>query len=320
MRIAVESWAPEYGSPLESGETQEPDTPTDLGVELPVNQWRPIQPSPDTPRPSAIHFVDGVQRIDARVWITPDDGRTQLGICASYAAGIVRCGSWAEVIDTQVRRTVITTVEVPALTTRVGRFEPYTDVAEDSIDELRHGLQRQLADLENEVADRNESGDALVVLDGPVSRGRYRIPGTLGYVKSHHISYLPASLSDVVSRLRPGERTPIFLMQTAWSRYSWYLKLPGGEGHPWSGVVRCEASAEGEVRKFSRMADQTAAVLPDYASERHKEPRAPQNLYPISVLERELRRRLGDAYYISREMKRSARLYPDGSPDATSGQ
>ena len=36
------------------------------------------------------------------------------------------------------------------------------------------------------------------------------------------------------------------------------------------------------------------ATLPRYASESHKDPRAPQNLYPVGGLERELRRRLGD--------------------------
>jgi len=310
VKITIESWAPEYGSPLESGEMEEPEVPTDLEVELPVAEWHPISPSPDTPPPAAIHFVDGVRRIDARVWITPDDDGTQLGICASYAAGVVRCAARAEVIDTQVRRTVISTSGTPALPTRAGRFEPYA-VVEDSIDKLISGLQRRLGSLEVEVAARNDPGDALVVLDGPISWGRDQISGALGYVKTHQRSYLPADLAKVVSQLRPGERTPIFLTETRLNRYSWYLKLPGGEGHSWSGVVRCEALAEGELQKFRALADQTARVLPGYASEQHKEPRAPQNLYPISELERELRRRLGDAYYISRELKRSARTHSE---------
>ena len=307
MKIAVESWAPEYGSSLESGTLDEPETPTDLGVELPVDEWQPIPPSPDTPKPAAIHFVDGVRRIDSRVWLTRDDGVTRMGICASIAAGVVRCGERAEVIDAQVRRALVSTAGAPPLDTQAGRFEPYA-VADDSIDKLLLGLQGQFGNLEVEVAARNDAEDALVVLDGPVSRGRYQIPGALGYVKTHRVSYLPTSLSDVVSRLRPRERTPIFLTQTTWSRYSWYLKLPGGEGHPWAGVVRCEASAEGEVGKFRALADQTAAVLPDYASEPHKETRAPQNLYPISMLERELRRRLGDPAYVNRALRLSARL------------
>ena len=210
-------------------------------------------------------------------------------------------------IDAQVHRALVSTAGAPPLDTQAGRFEPYA-VADDSIDKLLLGLQGQLGNLEVEVAARNDPEGALVVLNGPVSRGRYQIPGALGYVKTHRVSYLPSRVSDVVSRLRPWERTPIFLTQTTWSRYSWYLRLPGGEGHPWAGVVRCEASAEGEVRKFRALADQTAAVLPDYASEPHKETRAPQNLYPISMLERELRRRLGDPAYVNRALRLSARL------------
>ena len=68
------------------------------------------------------------------------------------------------------------------------------------------------------------------------------------------------------------------MTQTTWSRYSWYPRLPGAERHPWSGIVRCEASDEGKVGQFRTLADQTAAVLPVYASERHKEPQAPQNV------------------------------------------
>ena len=78
------------------------------------------------------------------------------------------------------------------------------------------------------------------------------------------------------------------MTQTTWSRYSWYPRLPGGERHPWSGIVRCEASDEGKVGQFRTLADQTAAVLPVYASERHKEPQAPQNLYPIPPKELKL--------------------------------
>ena len=48
-------------------------------------------------------------------------------------------------------------------------------------------------------------------------------------------------------------------------------------------------------------------MLPRFASEPYKEARAPQNLYPISGLERELRRRLGDAELIYRALRTVAR-------------
>ena len=47
-------------------------------------------------------------------------------------------------------------------------------------------------------------------------------------------------------------------------------------------------------------------VLPRYASAEHKDPRAPQNLYPIGGLERLLRRRLGDRLLLERSLRRAA--------------
>lgn len=299
MKITVESWAPEYGSPLETGDLGDPEVPTDLSVEMPVDSWEPIAPGAETTRPDTVYFVDGVRRIDAVVWITDDDETTRMGICASYAAGTVRCGERAELVDSEVRRVLVSTAGAPALDTEAGRFEPYA-VADDAINTLSIGLQGRLGDLEVEVANRIEADDAMIVLDGPLNRGRHHISGAVGYVKTHRVSYLPTQLSKIVGQMKPGERTPVFLTQTTWSRYSWYLKLPGGEGHPWSGVVRCEASAEGEIADVITLAGQTASLLPRYASERHKETRAPQNLFTISSLESELRRRLGHPAQVHR--------------------
>ena len=47
-------------------------------------------------------------------------------------------------------------------------------------------------------------------------------------------------------------------------------------------------------------------TLGRYASEPYKDPRAPQNLYPIGGLERELRRRLGDAGLMFRALRVAA--------------
>ena len=303
MKVAVESWEPEYGSPVESGEMEEPITPSDLEVELPVGEWNPIAPENDIAQPTTIQFVDGVRRIDAHLWITTDEGITKSGICASYAAGIVRCeAATAKFIDAKIRRAIISTSGAPALDTPVGYFQPYA-AKDDSTDQLTNKLLGQMGDLEVEVASHNNSGDAIMILDGPLSMGRHRIPGAVGYIKTHRVSYLPSDLTDVVSKLKVGERTPIFLTGTTWSRYSWYVRLPSKEGHPWSGVVRCEMSSEGEVPKIRHLADQLAAMLPMFASESHKESRAPQNLYPIAALERELHRRLGHFHLIDREIR-----------------
>jgi hypothetical protein len=62
------------------------------------------------------------------------------------------------------------------------------------------------------------------------------------------------------------------------------------------------------VPQGAALADRATRTLQRFASEPHKEPRAPQNLYPIAGLERELRRRLGDQQVIYRALRRSAVL------------
>ena len=147
-----------------------------------------------------------------------------------------------------------------------------------------------------------------MVMDGPL-RGRQRIPGAIGYVKSHRVQYLSAGPRAVVARLSPRQRTPIFLIQTKFTRYSWYLRLTEGTGHPWAGIVRCEAWPDMELERIRKIADATAAALPRFASEPHKDDRAPQNLYPIAGLERELRRRLGDPGLMYRALQRAVADY-----------
>ena len=49
------------------------------------------------------------------------------------------------------------------------------------------------------------------------------------------------------------------------------------------------------------------ATLPRFASQEHKDPRAPQNLYPIAGLERALRRRLGDARLLYRSLREASK-------------
>jgi hypothetical protein len=83
---------------------------------------------------------------------------------------------------------------------------------------------------------------------------------------------------------------------------SWYVRLPGGRGHPWAGIVRCEVVAGVPVDAAAATADAVAHALPAFASAGHKDPRAPVNLIPIGGLERALRHRLGDAQLLYRAL------------------
>jgi hypothetical protein len=152
-------------------------------------------------------------------------------------------------------------------------------------------------------------GDDLVIIDGPL-RGRQHLPRTVGFVKTHHVSYLPADLEQTVASLTAGTRTPVFALRSSWSRFTWYSRLPGPPGGPWAGVVRCEASADIPPEAAIALADRVTALLPRYASLPHKDPRAPQNLFPIAGLERHLRHRLGDPAVVYRALRTAAATGP----------
>jgi hypothetical protein len=279
-----------------------PESPPDLEVETRVEAWAPRRPPSSVEPARVVFFSDGVRRIDARIWIEDDDGATRLGVCASYAAGLVRTEApMAKVVAADVRRGLFTGASgAAAVTTRHGTFDVSAVAAVDRPDRLALAVQQRMGELEIELALR--AGDAdLIVIDGPL-RGRQQLPNAIGYVKTHHVAYLPPLVEGVVGALRPGERTPMFLTTTSWSRYSWYVRLPGASGHPWAGIVRCEASADAEPAAAARLADLATVTLPRFASEGHKDPRAPQNLYPIAGLERTLRHRLGDQALLYRAL------------------
>lgn len=289
MRIVVESWAPEYGSPTEEGFLTPLDPPV-LDLELPIADWRPLSPSAE-PAPTVV-FVDGVQRVDASVVVELDTGETFRGRCVSYAAGAIRCDGAAEVVAIEARHELLSPDRAGRdLGTAHGTFA-HVPVTSDEGPILSKALHDRMAELEAEVAAQRD-GDDLLVMDGPLSGRRHGVRGAVGFVKTHPVAYLPPELVPrAVSPLEPGQRTPVFRLGAG--RPAWYLRLPCPVEHAWSGVVRCEAEDTLSGSALFALADRIAATLPRFASEAHRDPRAPQNLYPIGGLERRLRARLGD--------------------------
>ncbi len=295
MKLAIEPWDPEFGPSFQAKEMEPTEATVDPGVEVAPDKWKPLVPK--APPASPVVFVDGVRRIDARVWVTAD-GTTSSGVCASYAAGTLEAGATAEVRDIEVRRGFFTSASAKGIATSVGTYELIAD-------EDEQGVQKSLRNLETELASRLVRAGRLIVVDGPLS-GHRRTDATIGYIKSHRVTYLEEALTRTIHALGPGERTPLFLTTTSWSRYSSYLRLPGPQAHPWAGIVRIEVAAEARLEEAKLLADTAAATLPRYASVPLKETRAPQNLFPIGGLERELRRRLGDAALVHRALRVAA--------------
>lgn len=308
MRIHVDPWSPSYGMSVEQedGPSESSSAQLDTDVELPADEWRPLTAPAGLPAPNAVLVVDGVRRIDAHLSVDTD-AKTYRGIAASYAAGVVRCdlrAGVAELAGARIERGLFTSApDVESIGTAPTRYnaEP---VDRTGPNVLVQDIQAKLTALEIQVSSAIRGTEDLLVVDGPL-RGRAHLPNMLGYIKTHQRQYLPDRLSSVVTGLHPGQRSPVFLLGTNWSGYTWYLRLPGPVGSAWAGIVRIECPADLAVPAVIDLANLSAVTLPRFASCAYKDPRAPQNLVPIAGLERRLRALLGDARLLHRALVRA---------------
>jgi hypothetical protein len=204
--------------------------------------------------------------------------------------------------ESAVERGLFTSAPAADVTTVVGTYGVKATKG-TTAEELWLGIQQRMGALEAAVT-RSAGGAELLVVDGPLSHAR-DLENAVGYIKTQKVQYLPLELRQVLTALPAGYRTPLFLTTTGWSRYSWYLRLANHAG-PAGGLVRCEIDADMSGVEAARVATKVSATLPRYASARHKDPRAPQNLYPIGGLERELRHRLGDRELAMRALRRAS--------------
>jgi hypothetical protein len=309
MRLVVDPWDPSYGTSIDADALADTNIVVEVDVEMPGDRWEPRPPPASVAVPDGIVFVDGVRRIDARVWVDDGEGGDgEAGLCASWAAGAVRCDGLAEVVAVDVERGLFSSS--PHAVDAVTRHGTYSArrTATSNPDVLSLALQGAMADAERLVAARAITGDtdSLLVVDGPLRLGGLGRTA-VGFIKTHHVAYLDGHPRRVLHALGVGTRTPAFTLAGGFPRHAWYLRLALGGGAPMSGIVRCECAADVALNDLVELADATTAALPAFASEAHKDARAPQNLYPIGGLERELRHRLGDAELLYRGLREVAR-------------
>ena len=314
MRMFVDAWDPSYGSSFEGGDVADgpasaSSAQVDTDVEVPAAEWAPLDVRPSVRRPDVVFLVDGVRRNDAGLWTAEEDGTSYAGLAASFAAGVVRCDlgrGAAELVGARVGRGLFT-ASPSAGDVRAGSvcYEIHRVSGTGEASKLPAAVQAPLTALEIDISavarDGGSDGTDLLVVDGPL-RNRRQLPRTIGYVKTQQKQYLPAALTAVVTALRPGQRTPVFHLGTVWGGWSWYLRLPGASGAPWSGIVRVECSPDLTAEQAIELAEISGATLPRFASSAYKDPRAPQNLVPIAGLERRLRGMLGDARVLHRAL------------------
>ena len=116
MRFAVDSWDPGYGTSFGIDGPPETVTRVVTDVEVPTEDWAPIAATPVEP-PRATIFVDGVRRIDARIWIerrlVPGSGgrrRRRRWVCAPRTppAPSAAARSGAHLLEPEIRRGLFT--------------------------------------------------------------------------------------------------------------------------------------------------------------------------------------------------------------------
>ena len=307
--LRADPWRPDFGAGAEIGFDEElSEAAVDVSVE--TTDWsRGVSVAPCDPE--AFCFVDGVMRSELRVLATDGDKRAW-GLIGSFAAGAVICNGKAlfTAEDVPVGRVMLlgSRVEAPNLDIHIGnaslpyRVHPVTD---DSPTALRRSLQRLMLNAEQTLAARL-SEETIVFADGPLhldaGAAKARV---VGVVKRMVASYLPDEQAALLTKLRPGERSPVFgLGNQVLDRFAWYVRLVDSSRswHELAGLVRCEVRMELGLEKAVAIADLVACHLPSFAGRPGVDPRAPQNLTPVGALEARLKHRLGSATLISRAL------------------
>ncbi len=298
MRYRLDAWTPGYGTPLPEAFAA---TDERLQAEPKEHPWSARADAERFEGP--VYLIDGRQRFEGALYV--EDAYPAL--LFSFAVGAVRLEPGrAQFYDPgwQVERYLLVAGEVPPGLLELGPGLAYrvwscpAAQGYEALQEEAHTLRRQVEDrLGQRIADADPA--ALVLHDGPL----YLTTGTtgtyarrLGYAKTQWSAYLSPEHAHLLPKLKPGERTPVFEIQKrAGPRVrSWYLRLPLEPDRPYApaaSLVRVETGADGE--EAVQLARRSLELFARLASKPYRDPRAPQNLVPIGMLERELGRRLG---------------------------
>ncbi|OHV54328.1 hypothetical protein [Pseudofrankia sp. BMG5.36] len=172
MRFSVDAWDPSYGTSVAGDDLADSSARVEVNLEVRAAAWRPMAVPSARARsvtaPSAVLFVDGVRRVEARAWIhdlAPDGGQATAAapaICASYACGVVCCcGQGAHLLGAHVRRGLFTAASHAVdLATGGGRYRVRT--AKDGPDGPTLALQQELLELEVRIAAKARGAHELV--------------------------------------------------------------------------------------------------------------------------------------------------------------
>ena len=285
-----------------------------LSYEVPAGEWRPI-PCLGEPVSQPRRFIDG-SVFSRTVAVFTVEGRRRPAVLACVGAlaleldgrrlvrssGSLRLETVLCLLSNGIPPEDLQALSdgLEALGIRLVASET-TDLTAD-FDVLRRRCwdmaKQRMEDEERAVL--LQAPEVPAVVDGLLERRLTTVASqempVIGMVKRQMRRYLPESHINLLYELRPGERTPAFLLETEHAFIvSWYVRLSAADTlSPGYGVVRLTAPREYLERRFPRRAERWAeisAVSHWLHGLRHREQsyaRAGISLEPIVRVEDEL--------------------------------
>lgn len=307
LSLRADPWTPDYGMGFEAaGE----ETPATAEPSIETEDWTSAI-VPKEGEVGTVWFVDGVRRVEMRL-VADDQGQRAPGLFGSYAVGAVRSDGRAVFDRHQVGRTIVLAgglralrVEIPVGESRLA-YDPVSEPGSDP-DVPLFGLQKSMQHAEAVLAARTAAeGDGLVLTDGRLGFLDPTASPVVGVVKRFVKRYLEPEHDDLLPKLGPGQRTPLFGLAyegQPLERYAWYTRLVSQRPawHDHAGLVRCEVRSGVGVDAARSLADRVSTLLPTFAG-RPADPRYPQNLAPVGGLKTWLQHRMGHRGLIRRAL------------------
>lgn len=273
-------------------ENQWEETAQGIDEYVETSHWTLIE-AKDVDISDDIAFLDGIVRLDSEIFYKENKSRLRL---FSLASGICEMkpnfyNDFEAFKSIKTKKIAIPDKEIPKNQIIVKNAK-YDLVAKDQ-DHLV--LLKQL-EYETLIDYVSYSHTRFIIWDGslPITFSGLDSKLVFGFIKSHRKYFVNPQNLELLYEIKAFQRTPIIHYTSQDQKnfyYTWYTTL----NNDITGLVRIETLANIDIKEASYLANAVCVILRKFASSPLYEQRAPQNLAPISALERYLRAYLG--YY-----------------------
>lgn len=310
-RVSRDPWSSDYDSAMQLVEDKSVENVNPFIEVSTRSDWKGIDvPVVKTWQEGPLFFIDGIRNMHMRISVQ-NQTRSHYAGFGSIAVGAITIepGKMTQLNQALVKHIIRRYCIVAGLDEGFmgefpilgipGRFQGASAAKNEPgipIEELQVLMRDQESQLAQFLAQEYQR---TIIVDGPI-RGEHRLKNKtplIGYIKTLHTQYLPEELQPILKELKAGQRTPLFDIGS--NRVSWYLRMAKSAeiDMPLSGIIRLEMR---HIPKVKDIVTKVSGLLPTLATTPIKDPRAPQNLFPVHALENNLRRYMGNQSIIKR--------------------